>query len=458
MTHSRESPLTTNMLVATIIAIGFFFVYNANLRDLDSVDALPATLEPLSLLENQDLTLNEFEHRFTPQPTIWQAGFAFGALQQHDDRIISSYPPGTAILATPVYAAARATGILKPDSWLSYRLTGKLAASAIVALSAAAIFLSVVKITGVLPASMLTAAYGLGTGALSVASQALWQHGPGMLCLAFAILLLLRIDDQERPPHWLAFLLGLLLAMAVVCRTFNVFAAGALSIYLLIYHRRLLPAFLLPASSIAVLFLGHNLQEYGTLSGGYDAILDSQWHRSRNLVEVGLFNHPLPSGLLDTWLSPSKGLLIYSPFVVFALAPMLFPATKHRRLLPFICIWIAIHSIVLAKNTLWWGGAAFGPRYFLELSGAFILLIAMSFPKMPSKVRCGLALSIGISILIHAFGAFYAPCGWAEYPNIVDFNPERHWDWHDTEIERCLRHAHDSGRIPPTFTLNQIFD
>lgn len=445
-------------LIAFALAAAFFLVYNANFRDLDSVDTLPATLEPVSLLESQDLVLDEFQHRFNPQPAIWQAGFAFGALQQRDDKIISSYPPGTAIIATPLYGALRAAGILKADSWLSYRLAGKLSASAIVALSAAAVFLCIVNIVGTAPAVLLTVAYGLGTGALSIASQALWQHGPGMLCLAIAVLLLLKVDDQERPSPWLVFFLGLLLAMAVVCRMFNVFAAGAVSGYLLLHHRRLLPAFLLPASILAALLLRHNYYQYGTLSGGYDAILDSQWHRSRNLVEEGLFNHPLPSGLLNTWFSPSKGLLIYSPFVIFALAPLLFPVTKHRRVLPFIAIWIVIHSLVLAKNTLWWGGTSFGPRYFLELSCAFILLIAVSFPKLPNPLKGVLVLSIGLSVLIQVFGAYYAPCGWAESPDVVDFNPERHWDWHDTEIERCLRRAHDEGRIPPTFTLQQIVD
>ncbi len=458
MNPSAQPARTTRHVTAFVLAAVFFLIYNANLRDIDAVDTLPITLLPVSILDSHDLTLDEFEQRFAPQPDIWRAGFVFGALQQRDGHIISSYPPGAAVIALPFYAVARGLGVLKDDDWLSYRLTGKLAASAIVALSAAAIFLCLVNITGTVPALLLTLAYGLGTGAFSTASQAMWQHGPGMLCLALALLCLLKIDERAEPSRRLAFAAGLLLAMAVICRSANVIAAGAFTLYLLVHHRRLLPAFLLPASVLAVLFLWHNHSQYGSLSGGYDAILDSQWHGSRDLAQTGMFDHPLLRGLLDTWVSPSKGLLIYSPFVIFALAPLLFSPQQHRRLLPFLALWVVLHSVMLAKNSLWWGGTAFGPRYFLELSAAFVLLIALSYRQLPTLARGGLALLIGLSVLLHTFGAFYAPCGWAETPDFADFHPERHREWRDTEIERCLRHAHASGRIPPTFTLKPMGD
>ena len=44
-------------------------------------------------------------------------------------------------------------------------------------------------------ALLLTVAYGLGTAAWSTASQGMWQHGPGMLCLA------IEDDSDGYPPH-----------------------------------------------------------------------------------------------------------------------------------------------------------------------------------------------------------------------------------------------------------------
>ena len=74
-------------------------IYNLNLRSIDSVDTLPNTLLPVSILKYGDLDLNEFENLFEPQPDVWQAAFGFGALQRNGREIISSYPPGAAILA-----------------------------------------------------------------------------------------------------------------------------------------------------------------------------------------------------------------------------------------------------------------------------------------------------------------------------------------------------------------------
>ena len=455
---------THHYLLAAILSLALFAIYNVNLRASSSVDTLPATLLPVSILKYGDLNLNEFGHLFHPQPDLWRAGFVFGAIQKKDGDIISSYPVGAALIATPIYAAARVTGILQPTKWETYRLTGKLAASILVALSAGILYLSLINVTGTGAALWLAAAYGLGTGAFSTASQGMWQHGPGMFCLSLALLAISRIDRDARHAQLLAFAGGLSLALAVLCRNLNLFPTLAFTAYMLLYQRRLLLSYLAPLACFALWLLQYNYFTYGHLSGGYQAILGSDWHKSRHLTETGLFHHPLLSGLMDTWLSPSKGILIYSPFLIFAFAlpftrqdstgQAITKQAKHRRLSLFLYLWIAATSLILAKDILWWGGTSFGPRYFLEMSVAMVFLIGLAYPQLPKILKYCLNSLIILSILIHTLGTFYAPCGWAETPSLADFHPQRYWDWSDTEIERCSIRGIKEGPIPPEFSID----
>ena len=44
---------------------------------------------------------------------------------------------------------------------------------------------------------------------------------------------------------------------------------------------------------------------------------------------------------------------------------------------------------------------------------------------------------IVVSVLVQVVGAFNFPCGWDSDPDTFT-NPERLWDWGDTQIGRCL--------------------
>ena len=445
-----------NYLIAITLSLCLFCIYNLNMRDSNSVDTLPSMLIPVSILKYGDFNLNEFENLFNPMPDLWKAGFNFGAVQKSGDNIISSYPVGAPLIATPVYAAARITGILEPTRWATYRLTAKLAASFIVAISAGVIFLCLASFSSTASALWLSVAYGLGTGAFSIASQGMWQHGPGMLCLSLALLVVTRLDHKEYSPHRLAVAAGIFLALSVICRILNVIPAIAVTAYMCVYHRKLLIGYLAPLGVFAIWLLQYNYTNFGNFSGGYDAILNSNWHKSRNLAETGLFHHPLLEGLPDTWISPSKGLLIYSPFLAFTFALLFLKGYKHRRIVPFLYGWITVASIIFAKNVLWWGGTSFGPRYFLEMSVAMIFLIGLAYHHLPKVAVYCLNSLIVLSIFIQTFGTFYAPCGWAEKPNFADFHPERYWDWSDTEIARCARIGLEQGPLPRQLSFDSL--
>ncbi|HQW19300.1 MAG TPA: hypothetical protein PLI90_01370 [Rhodocyclaceae bacterium] len=357
-------------------------------------------------------------------------------------------------MAVPVYAIAKYSGHLK--QWYQYRLSGKIAASLMVALSAVFIFLALSLTIETRAAWMIALFYGLGTSAWSVSSQALWQHGPSALCLAIATYALYR--QECRPSNLLAAVAGLFLGMAVFCRMTNFIPAGALTLFMLFHQRKYLPAYLLPLLCMAGIIAYYNLSTFGDLKGGAGVLLASKVHGWRQVPPALsiFFSHPVGQGLADVLLSPSRGLLIYSPFVVFGVISSIYMVFNPKSALDrYLILWFVLASILLAKNLLWWGGATYGPRYYGETCVALTMLTGTAWPtiKRHKILLATFILSGAVSMVIHGIGAFFAPCGWELTPVPNDYKPERHWDWHDTEIMRCASSGIMNGIKPPDILL-----
>jgi len=436
---------------AAALALALFVVYNANLRDGGGLDAFGSTVMPVSILAEGDFDLDELAPWIRDElPVAYARGlFAFGSVQERDGHLLSSYPPGSAVLATPVYALPWAAGWL--EGWHALRVAGKLSASLIVALSAALLFLALRDGLARGPALLLAASYGLGTTAWPIASQGMWQHGPGLLCLSAALLALVRLERGGGAG--VAALAGAALGFAVIVRTTNLVPASALALFVLLRHRRHLLPFAAPAAVMAGWLLWYNLSTFGAVSGGYGAVYGSAAHSWREHDLSSVFSNPLGHGLASILVAPSKGLLVYSPHLLFGLLAALaaFRLRERLALAPWLALWVAASLVLLAKNRLWWGGTAFGPRYLSETTPALTLLIAAAWPWLAARrwALRAFGCAVALSISVQALGAFFAPCGWSTEPVWADRHPERHWDWRDPEILRCLRRGLAEGPLPP---------
>lgn len=427
-----------NYITAAVITIFLFTAYNLNLRQGNGIDSIGNTLIGMSLLQSGEFDLSSFSGMLDNDQNTLDAALAFGSLQYRNDQLLSSYPIAAGLLSLPFFAAADLLGEL--NNWQQYRVVAKISASAYTALTAGIIFLTLTAFIPSFSAVLLTVLFGLGTGAWSIVSQDLWQHAPGMFCLAVSLLLITHITKKDL--HILAALLGTTLGLAVCCRLLNIIPAIALALYILLYHPKLIVSFSIPAALLATILVGYNYIFFHNITGGYEAIYSSQWHGWRDLSTFGVYDTPFFYGLASILISPSKGALIYSPVLVFA---FLFASkainSNTQKIAPFLILWIISSLIILSKNTLWWGGTSFGSRYFSELTIPLILLIALAWHHIVSKkiILYSFFLATILSVSIQFLGAFYSPCGWAETPNFTDNHPERHWNWHDTEIVRCIK-------------------
>ena len=448
-----------------LLVIGLLVVYNANLRQVSSYDTYASRFVPLSILRDGDLVLDEF----VPDRVKQEAGpkFFSNYFAWTKGHFFDSHPPVGPILALPVYAFPAWTGI-PGDAELAANLYSKLAASLMAALSALLVFAAsrrVLAVFGLQPdtvnrsALLAAIAYGLGTPVWSTASLAMWTHTPAVLGYAAAIWALI----TGRPAA-----AGIAAAAAVIARPATAPAAALLALYLV---HRIVVRFredreaLNASVSDAMRFAGtaalggiagaaYNLWLFGNLVGG--APTRTQYWVDE-LGTAGMFSGSLLGGLAGLTISPSRGILIFSPVVIVAIVgavrvwrTRLNDGARDRRDTLLLARYASVAAIAIlltySKFIVWWGGHGYGPRYLTDAMPFVGLLLAFGFlPRKaaldePASWRrtpfAAIALLV-CSIAVQAIGAFCWPSPWT-----LSGNPPyryRLWNWRDNEIASCLR-------------------
>lgn len=433
---------------ALVLAVLLFCIYNLNFRHGSTIDTIPTTALPASIIADGNFNLDRSRGLLSTNTRALEGCLVyFGCIQERHEHLVSAYPLGAAIMAVPVFAVAKYTGYLK--QWHNYRVVGKIAASSMVALSALFVFLTLSLSIETKAAWIIALFFGLGTSAWSISSQELWQHGPGTLCLAIATYSLCLFE--RRPSHRTVFLAGFFLGFAVCCRLTNAIPAAALTLFVLIHHRKYLLSYIAPLALFAAFIAYYNLTTYGDLSGGYSALFYAPINGWRHVKPSDLFTHPLWRGFANIFVSPSRGLFIYSSFLVPAFFAAIYLTFRPKAALHrYLILWFVLTSILLAKNLSWWGGSTYGPRYFSETCVALTLLTGAAWPfvKRHRALLVVFIVSGIVSIVIHGIGAFFAPCGWELTPVPNDLKLQRHWEWRDTEIMRCANSGLTNGFKP----------
>lgn len=119
---------------------------------------------------------------------------------------------------------------------------------------------------------------------------------------------------------------------------------------------------------------------------------------------AGAFSTPLTTGLYGLWLSPGKGLLLYSPVLVLALAG--WPDFIRRNARPALALGliIAAYSLFYAMNWAWHGSAwCWGPRYVIPV----VSLAMLGMPGLHRLVelrRVGAAGLVALSLAVQLAG------------------------------------------------------
>ena len=415
---------------ATLLFAAILIVYLANGRTLWATDTLPARFLPLQVLRTGSFDLSDLlAHepkaalvQALPQSVVQPSTPSY--LMRINGRVVSLYPVAVALLALPFYLPS-ALGHVPSDAPFLAQVE-KLAAATLTALSVLLLYCTLCRLTSRRFARLLAVLYALGTSSLSVSSQALWQHGASQVALTAALYCLAR---GQCAPRWLGYA-GFPLALAVICRPTNVILVGCLGIYLGLHHRTALGRCLLSGLPPVLVQLWYN-------SHYFDHPLRTQY------PVLGYWVTPAWEGLSGILLSPSRGLFIYSPIVLFALVGSVYAwRGLGGVLLRYLSVGVLLTILLYSKWAMWWGGSSYGPRLLADLSPPLMLLLSplKDLLHRRTAVRWIFLVAALWSIGAHAIGAFWGDNRWNdfEYRNI-DRLHARLWSWTDNQLVNAPR-------------------
>jgi len=427
-------------VIGIALFVALMLVYNANGREIGGSDSQPTKLAARALALRGNLRL---DNDVALHPLLGERASFARDLQGH---FRSAYSPIGSIFGGVTAVALRTLGA-DLDAPLAPNLIAKLTASALTASAVVLVFFALRRFASSVAAMAVAVGLGLGTNFWALHSQTMALHDVVAFALALTLFSWTRPTFDLTTRHlWIgAFGLGL----AVMARQQTAPLVGILGLGLLarVGWRRALPPLAFAVSLLAGL-LAFQYHWFGHVLGAVPML--EHLHPEVHAVTGTISTEPWigAAGLL---ISPSRGLLIFSPIVLVAL--MGIPAAL--RYVPYHGIgWGLAGSaalyLVYGVYTVWWGGHSYGPRYLLD----FLVLLtppAAVALDLVLRARWAQALCVAAlawSMVATATGAFFAD-NWNTSPADVDKHHERLWDWQDSEIPR----AWSLGLDPQNFAL-----
>ena len=436
MTERRQ---THDMATAVAIGLAMFVLYNANGREIGSYDSQPTKYAARELLLRHTLSLS---HVIGKTPLlIERSGFVLA----RDGRYRSAYSPVPAILAAAIMWPVWKAHLFDLDAPLAAAFIASATSSLLVAAAVALVFLTVRRVTSRRRAAFVAIAAGAGTGLWSTASQTLWQHETAIVGLMLAVFALTAPDVRLR--HALIIGVGLGLAAASRMQVAAAVVVLIAATFCVAGWRYGIAATAVTAAIVIPVAIA-NLRWFGSFLGAAP-MLEALHGTVHGTAQSFRFQS---DGFVGLLVSPSRGLLIFSPIVAFVVAGVRIPGRESLRSPVTWCLAAATMQFVFyGSYTVWWGGHTFGPRYMLDVLPMLVPAAALAADTVRRPAAVALAgVALAWSIGIAALGAFaYPNDAWNSSPLDIDRDHARLWDWSDNQIAR----AWHAGISPQNFSL-----
>ncbi len=432
-----------------------FIVYNANLRSITSFDTNPTRYLPISILKEFDLDLDEFpflhkypeqklHQKLKPEQDIKENEFP-RYLRYVRDHYMSKYPVMPAILSIPVYTVPVLFGLTEgavssmgfTQTEIVGTLLSKISGSLVVSISVGILYLTLLRITNKRSALWIALIYGLATSSWAVSSQGLWQSSMSQPCLAFAFYFFIKAKENTRNIIYA----GIPLALSVACHPQNFIFVLIMFVYVIHKHRAQIIHFMAFPTIMATILLTYNLYYFGTPMGGYGTSTESSIEKE-NLSDASRFSYPRLKRLLGLLVSPSRGLLVYSPCLIFAFIGMVGALYHRNLLLTYVAIATIMTIIFYSSYYAWHGAFGYSYRMLVDLLPGLCLFLAVVYGWIIKHrwVKSLFVFLVVFSIFIQIIGAFFYPSGFFDEASKSDRrNDQIFWNWKDPEFVRCLR-------------------
>ncbi|EKE00364.1 MAG: hypothetical protein ACD_22C00041G0011 [uncultured bacterium] len=420
-----------NFLLITLISFiilftPWVFVYKSGINTLavQSEDTLPAMFLPVTILKEgtfyidtyYPMLLQKYPH---PDDKSYTKGLTPFYLRKAGSHYISAFPVASGLLALPVYAAPVLLNM--PITWNNLILLSHVSSALIMSFSGGFLYLLLKKHFSLSNKLIftLTAIYLFGSVNFAMVSQALWQHGPVQLFTILGVYFLLNVYRPKTSSGVFKdlFFSGLFLGLAILSRPTAGISLAFLWLLILIPNLKNIRELFkqsffygLGVIPVAAFFLWYNQTFYLNIANqGYSNQLQNNW--------LGRF----PEGFLGIWLSPSKGILIYSPIIIFSLVgfglilkQVIKQKTWQKNLhyLTFALI-VLVHVLVMGKWKHWYGGYSFGYRMASDIIPYLILLIVPYITSnLFAKTKKLFYILFGLSVCVELFGIVFFDGVW----------------------------------------------
>jgi hypothetical protein len=407
----------------------------------------------LSLIHHGDLDLNEYlpllqRDEYYAIECILPSGARRYPLQDPNPcpsgRLYHFYPSAVPILSAPLVAALQAglhvaqpllapLAARLPPGYRRSLFQGDLVAasmpaelilaSAIVALAAVIVLLVARRFSPAPTALFVALTFAFATPAWSTGSRALWMHGFSMLLLPAGIWAMLS-------KRWSAA--GALFLLAYFVRPTNVVPMAFAFAWALWEGRRAALLFAAGAAPVGAVFCALNLGIYGT------PLAPFFFAKRAGTASLAL-HHRIGEALLGNLISPSRGLFVFSPVLLFSLGG-LWRWSRSRETRPlglFLSAVCLSHLLLMSLYEDWFGGHSYGPRYMSDLSSCLALALLPVLPSLRTLARVLFGVALAVSLFMHAQGAWCWPCvDWNMRPAEIRSGQHRLWDWSDPSFLR----------------------
>lgn len=398
--RTRRHDIVLAGTLAIIVFLGFF----ANLRSIPAGDTYAARYLPFSILHNHSLVLDPIvdtvaQGRRLPK-VHGRSDSAYWIWLGRENHFISLYPITLPLVIAPLYLPA--VVYLDAHRWdpLLFdrvaRIMEKVSATLIATASTVLLYFLLRRRSNARTAMSLALVYAFGTTTWVISSQALWQHGLAQLLIVATLLLL----TGMRTPMRIAAV-GCLCALIAATRPPDAILAAGLGFYGLWWAGRKFPLLVASALLPAGLLLTYNLLIVGHIAGAYGL------HVKPDNISAH-FNSSFLEGTAGLLLSPTRGLFIFSPFLLFI--PLYFGLAlrdpKHRLLTVAISMAILVQLVGYGMID-WRQGASWGPRWLTDMLPLLMWMLPPIVTALSRPALTVFGIACGVSIAIQCVGAFW---------------------------------------------------
>jgi hypothetical protein len=400
-----------SLTVPLLLGLFCFLVYNANLRQIGAGDTLPARYQPLILWHDGTLDLDAnarlvaHGHSMIPprdrpagadgQVTYFEPS-TYWMVRTRSHQLASLYPMVTPLLVAPLYVPAviwlNAHGWEQPRVDRVAELMEKVSAS-LLASVASVLMLLLLRRERIRWSLPLAVAFAFGTNTWMTSSQALWQHGTGEFLIVLALLLIVVPASPVRTAA-----LGAVCVLIAANRPPDALIAGAVVLFTVWSRRRNAPWLLAGAAVPLVALLYYDLNFIGHVAGGY----------ALGKAPNEIFFRRDWSGVAGLLVSPTRGLLVFTPFLIFVPVGLIqrLRASSSRGLAVALSF-AAAAQLLLYSQTDWRAGVSWGPRYLTDLLPILVWMLAPAPLVLRPLARGLLVLAMAASVVVQIIGAFW---------------------------------------------------